>query len=191
MNKTRDQREIKDWERVLKAMYETEQSFIKRDSTHMIPMDHRLFDYLDLDHTEVVDAVEYLKDAGLIDYVTKSSSDRNQSEYVLTDAGFKVIHDLELVRWKEGIEEARIERELEEEDRRAKRQHRVNRAIAFLTLGLMLVTVIDTAVRATVGVMNNDIGWVLTSIGLIVVGLFAFVMNRYGLFDAYDEDQRA
>jgi hypothetical protein len=122
---------------------------------------------------DVDTGMKFLVETGMVSFV-----ERSRGTYALTEKGFSVAHD-RVVR----------EDQLAEEQTRAERQHDVNRAVAFLTLGLMTVTVFDSAVRLAVGFNRLLTGAVITLIGMGFVGTFALALNRLGLLSAYSGEK--
>jgi len=141
---------------------------------------------LQMDESEVKDAFEYMLQAGLVDAHSKGSPLR------LTPRGFEVAHERRMQRLQERREDRRLERQQEfenkrverqekREDRRSKRQHEVNRAVAFLTLGLVAVSVLDSAVRAFVGDGEISAAYSTVLVGLVMLGSFAVILYYFGL----------
>lgn len=181
-----------DWAILLETLYDGERSRFKRNqrSGGPLPDSNVLIDETGLSRDELNEAIQYLRDAGLL----KPTGDSGQ--FKITEEGFQVAHDRRMQQQQQQREDRRVERqqELEDqrvkqqeerEDRRAKRHHQINRAVAFLTLGLMTVTVGDSAARVFVG--KNDFFGAFGAVvaGLILVAVFTLVLNYSGLLSAY------
>lgn len=147
------------WELVLRTLYEEEQSRIERiaGSEDLVPKDADLLDTIELQRNELSEAVQFLWDAGMLE--------PDNDEWALTEKGFSVAQN-----------QVDQERRAEDEEKRVKRQNAVNRAIGFLTVGLLFVSWIEMGISGLniIGASSTEIYWAMVggTIGVLVV-LFA------------------
>lgn len=189
------------WIKVLETIYD-EDIYWEDDAD--IDSDHPVVSALDDDPEEVQNHLAFLSQVELIGHVKAgmtadvprpgkesmmpvSDVDRRQGLYMgLTPRGFSVVHQRRMQERQDSREDNRLERQENLENKRAKRQHEINRAIAFLTLGLMVVTVIDSAVRAFVGKGAYDHAFQTVFAGLVLVIVFAVILNLSGLLSSLE-----
>lgn len=161
------------WAIVLEAMYEGQKKQIRgqkdpHDETSVT--ERELADQLEeISRGDMRLIEEYLETCGLI-----RETNRVQGIYELTPLGFRVAHERKMQERQDEREDARVNKQEEQENRRAKRQQSINIAVAALTLGLMSVTVIDSFVRAAVGAQSIDLAYGVVFGGIVLVVLFAF-----------------
>lgn len=163
------------WSALLKAFYGYEVAGIKYPTggnvTRYVAEDNQFIQQkTSLTPDEADEAVEYLLEVGLL---TRGGD----QQHVMSDEGFQVAHE----RWIQEQEDQRIREQEENENKRARRQHEVNRAIAFLSLGLLVVTVIDSAIRLFVGMESYTNGFRAVGAGLLFVLVFTVIMHKFGL----------
>jgi hypothetical protein len=99
--------------------------------------------------------------------------------YTLTEKGFSIAHDIHQNR-----------RHDERQQRRTKRQHEVNRAIGFLTLGLVLVNFIQTVMTGIVG-FGSPL-WqanVIILVGTAVIVGIAYLLTTSGMLSQWNPDE--
>jgi cation transport ATPase len=135
----------KNWEVVLKEMYENEMYKVNSDNEHLNKNTH-------LSKKEINNAINYAQRAGLLEF--------RGGGYLLTSKGFEVFDERKQ-------REERIEHDREMNEQR----DQTNRAIAFLTIGLVLVTSVDTVVRAMVGRQWGRWATVFAMISVIVAAV--------------------
>lgn len=182
-----------DWAVILRTIYEEDIWWLKDAE---IDESHPVVQAVELTPREVQNALAYLSQAQLIGSVKAgmeadiprpgkegempiADRDRRTGLYIgLTSRGFSVAHDREMRRRRD-----------EQDRREAKQQHDVNLAVAILSLGLIAVTVVDSAVRAFVGA--GTIVWAYTSLilGVILFLAFAVVLYRNGLLSRFSVGQ--
>ncbi len=185
------------WASILELLYQGQQQQIRRkEDAHdnTVICRDELCDELDLSYPEVDDALTFMEAAGLL----KPESSRS-ANFTLTPQGFKVAHERVLEKDRHSREDKRLERQQTFEDRRvgwqeerelqrSKRQHDVNRAVAFLTLGLISITLIDTTVRTFVRMGVFDVAFVIILIGLFALFAFTLILYYFGLISPLSED---
>lgn len=134
------------WEEVLEKMYSDEEPRLTEGE---------ISERAGLTESETKKTMKFLIEAGLVEKKLKGST-----EYVLTAKGFDVAH------------ERMMRRERIEHDREiGEQQDRTNRAIALLTVGLVLVTSLDSLVRALVGRQQDE--W---AVGIAIVSIIVAVI---------------
>lgn len=176
-----------EWAEILDVLYENQVKKLEMgDDPHedtQIGIDD-LREDLEMSRIDVKNALEYMSAAGLVTQAGSPSS----SAHFLTPKGFEVAHDRWLQRARDEKEDERLESQEENEMQRAEQQHEVNRAIAFLTLGLMTVTVIDSTVRAFVGAGDyySDFGVVI--IGPVLIMLMTGLLYYFGLLSPLSQE---
>jgi len=155
-----------DWSILLQTLYEDERSRFNRnvETSGSLPRDHILAGETGLGYERTNKAVQYLQDAELLETAAEGK------RFKITRKGFDVAHDRR-------VQDRRDQRE----DRRTKRQHEVNRAIAFLTLGVMGVTVLDSAVRVFLGRNSYILALVIIGVGIAITIAFGIVLYKLGL----------
>lgn len=138
----------------------------------------RIDDETRLGHEAINDALNWLDKHNLVTKKEPVTDGEYQYEarcpVKLNQSGF------ELAR-----EQAMLNREEQREEQRTRQQHSVNRAVAYLTLGLMTVTVLDSAVRAFVGRGDFLPAFYTVIAGGVLVLLFAAVLGHFGLLSPY------
>jgi hypothetical protein len=174
MDINRDERN-ENWSALLRALYEHETAGIKYPTgggvTRYVAEDNQFIQQkTSLTPDEANKAVEYLLEVGLL---TRGGD----QQHVMSDEGFQVAHQ----RWIQEQEDQRIREQEKNENKRARRQHEVNRAIAFLSLGLLVVTVIDSATRVFVGMESYTKGFLAVGSGLFFILVFTALMYTFGL----------
>jgi len=122
----------KNWEIALEELYENESRVYSTLWTHQF-----IEEETELDEDEAETAVEYLKHMGLIE-------PEGLGGHELTEKGFEVAHEMSLKKER-----------LKHEKNIAEERDTINSLIAYLTFGLVVVTTLDTIVRATVGLEND------------------------------------
>lgn len=138
---------------------------------------------VDRDPAEVSRAIREMVDTNLINDVP--TSNRMQG-YSLTKKGFDVAHTRSLRR-----------QEQQRENRRDQRQHEVNRAIGFLTFGLLVIGLVQATTVAIAGFDVQLLSAQLIQLGLIYIVLTAglgviagiiFLLWRSGMLESWDEE---
>lgn len=170
-----------DWTIVLQTIYEKD-IWWQKDTD--IDEDHPVVKLVDMSPETVQNSLAYLSQTQLIGSVKAgmeadvsrpgkegempiADRDRRTGLYIgLTSRGFSVAHDREMRR----------RRDIQDQ-RKARQQHDVNLAVAILTIGLISVTVIDSAVRAFVGA--GTIIWAYLSLVIAVFLLISFIAVLY------------
>lgn len=142
------------WATVLEWMHDNEISYINPDY-----LGKRIQDDLGLSDDEIEDSLRYLSQSEII------VMGENGFYYRLSEKGFEVAHDRKMMK-----------HQTKQEDVRSKRQHDVNRGVAFLTLGLMTVTIIDSAVRTFVGMESYWTALSAVGMGMLLTLLFILVL---------------
>ena len=161
--------------------------------------DHPVISAVGRDAEVVQDCLAFLSQSGLIGRVhvgvgaevprpgkegimgIPEQARRKGTHFGLTKMGFSVMHQRRMQERRDKREDQRIERQEENENQRAERQHEVNRAIAFLTLGLMTIAVIDSAVRAFVGASVYDKAFQAVYASIVFLFAFIIILNYFGL----------
>jgi F0F1-type ATP synthase assembly protein I len=184
------------WANVLETLYESQLKEIKsRDDPHDTTAVSRdeLDGELDLTLHEIKESLDYMETAGLLQL-----TDTVHDIYVLTPKGFQVAHERRMQKRRDDREDQRLERQQEfeenrvdhqeaREDERAKRQHEVNRAVAFLTLGLMTVTVIGATIRIFVAQQSYTAAYSTIIVGLILIVASAAILHYFGLLSSLNK----
>lgn len=170
-----DDERNQNWSALLRAFYEEETAGVEYptggNARRYVAEDNQFIQQkTSLTPDEANEAVEYLLE---VDLLTRGTDQR----YVMSDEGFQVAHE----RWIQEQEDQRIRKQEVNEDQRAQRQHEVNRAIALLSLGLLVVTVIDSATRVFVGMESYKNGFLAVGSGLLFIIVFAVIMSNLGL----------
>jgi DNA-binding MarR family transcriptional regulator len=144
------------WTRVLLALYENNMEGDSFDDYgySMLLRKVAIREELDAEASDVSSAIRQLKK---LDLIREPSAGRRQDGYQLTKRGFDVAHEIESRRRSK-----RRERE------QKKRQHSTNRAIGLLTLGLVLVGLIQASITAAAGV--NSPLWQVNAFLVVGVG---------------------
>jgi predicted transcriptional regulator len=158
-----------DWPRVLGHLYDHQLLAVSsnRSARGERVSERDLQDEVDLNPVELRDAIEFMEHAGLM------SQKRSGHDYKITRDGFQVAHDLRMQEQEQRLEDAR-----------SRRQSDVNRAIGFLTLGLLFVTTMDVGVRGLVG-MESEF-WKIRGamfLALVTTTLFAIALIRTGVLN--------
>jgi len=182
-----------DWAIVLQTIYE-EDIWWQKDAD--IDGNHPVVQSVDISPKAVQNSLAYLSQTQLIGSVKAgmeadvsrpgkesempiADRDRQTGLYIgLTSRGFSVAHDREM----------RHRRDIQDQQK-ARQQHDVNLAVAILTLGLISVTVIDSAVQAFVGA--ETITWAYLSLVIAVFLLIGFtaVLYRNGLLSRFSAER--
>lgn len=184
--------EESNWDIVLKTIYEDDIWWQKGTD---IDEDHPIVQAVDMDAKTVQNSLAYLSQVQLIGNVKAgmqaevprpgkeaevaiADQDRRTGLYIgLTPRGFSVAHDREMRRQRD-----------KEDQRKARQQHDVNLAVAILTLGLLSLTVVDSAVRAFVG--GGSLNWAYASlvIGVILLISFGWILYWNELLSPFTTD---
>lgn len=180
------------WAIVLHTIYE-EDIWWQKDTE--IDEDHPVVQSVDLNSKAVQNSLAYLSQAQLIGSVKAgmeadvprpgkegempiADQDRRTGLYIgLTSRGFSVAHDREMRR----------RRDLQDQQK-ARQQHDVNLAVAILTLGLISVTVIDSAVGAFVGAGTVTWAYISLVIAVFVLVGFTAVLYLNGLLSRFSAE---
>jgi len=152
------------WPEILDWMYSHRVSpqDVETDTHDREVQIRRLAEETDGEDRETVERVlEYMTDVGLLRGYGVNSSDGTYI-YALTKRGFDIAHERKL-----------REQRKKREERQSLRQDRINRSVAYLTLGLVLIGAVDTTVRAFVGRFPE--GSTITLIGLVALGWIVVV----------------
>lgn len=170
-----DDERSENWSALLRVFYEHETAGIEyptgSDVERYVAEDNQFVQQkTSLTPDEANEAVEYLED---VDLLTRGRDNR----WVMSSEGFQVAHE----RWIQEQEDRRVHEQEANESQRARRQHEVNRAIAFLSLGLLVVTVLDSATRIFVGMESYIEGFSVVLLGILFVAVFATIMSKLGL----------
>lgn len=129
------------WPEVLDWMYShriSPQYFDRMDEHSSEVQLRRVSEVIDEDVETAEETLEYMSEVGLLEEFLLPRS--GKSIFGLSERGFEVAHDRQLAKH-------RAEREIWRDER----QNSINKGIAVLTLGLILIGAIDTTVRAGVG----------------------------------------
>lgn len=145
------------WAILLNNLYRQEQSRFDRNqgSGGALTEDHPLIHQTGLTREELNKSIQYLRDSGLLR--TTGSSDK----FVLTEKGFEVAHERHNQSWSERLQSERIED-----------QNDVNRAIGFLTLGVLFFAFTDSTFYVISQTATPEWGYF---VGLIV-NFLAFIV---------------
>ena len=147
------------WEIALKQLYTDESGIPKALSTKQF-----IEENTELDGGEAEKAIEYLDKMGLLTH-------EGMGSHELTEKGFDVAHQRVL-----------REERLEHEEELAEQRDAVNSIIAYLTLGIIAVTAIDTAVRAYVGIgVRSNLILVLPGISLLAGVALTYKLSQLDL----------
>lgn len=151
------------WAVVLHTLYENTMAGGEFDEYgyHRMSRNAAIANEVDRDRGEVVRSLSQMENQGLI-----NEPNRNIGQgYTLTEKGFDVAHSRELRR-----------QEQRREQQRDKRQHGVNRAIGYLTLGLVLTGVLQMTITALLGIgsLSFSISNIVLSLSLIRVLLVGY-----------------
>lgn len=183
------------WSTILQTVYE-EDIWWEKDTE--VDEDHPVVQETGMDTETVQSSLAYLSQVQLIGTVQAgmksdvprpgkesempvTSRDRRTGLYLgLTSRGFSVAHDREMRRRRD-----------EQNQREAKQQHDVNLAIALLTLGLISVTVVDSAVQAFVGAGTILWAYSSLSIGVALLIIFTIILARNGLISRYSTEKNS
>lgn len=170
-----DDERNENWSTLLRAFYEKETAGIEYptggDVERYVSEDNQFVQQkTSLTPDEADEAVKYLQEVNLL---TRGGDQR----WVMSSEGFQVAHE----RWIQEQEDRRIREQETNENQRSRRQHEVNRAIAFLSLGLLVVTVLDSTTRIFVGMESYMAGFGAVALGLLFIFVFTWVMNEFGL----------
>lgn len=137
-----------DWAEVLNLLYMSSDgrvsATIKEDDKHHIENEAG---ELTFSNTILPD----MNDANLVHKV-------NQSEYKLTESGFKLAHERQMQKKKQA-----------NEAQRATRNQRINKIAAVLTFSLILINTLDSGVRAAVGRNANGEANLYVILGIVLV----------------------
>lgn len=174
------------WVQTLHALYEKgmqDDAFDKYGYTEWA----RQFAIADEINKRPVDVARALRSMERVNLINGVPSN-NRKGYTLTEKGFGVAHSRSLRRHEQEIEDKRNQRQQELEDRRNKRQHDINRAIGFLTLGLVLIGYIQATTNALIGkdAPLREVNTVLV-IGLLLVIVIWLLLRESGLFDGWEQ----
>lgn len=182
-----------DWAIILRYMYDNQESeldaSLKGHRRVSVPRTSEIIRELEINQPEARDALVYMLTSDLV------TAEAVGNSLKLTPKGFQVAHERRMqerekkqedrrIERQQILEDERVERQEEREDQRAKRQHEINRAVAFLSLGLMVVTTIDSAVRVFVGERSFTVAYAVVLAGLGFVFLFTMVLNHFGLLSS-------
>lgn len=168
-----------EWQDVLAAMYRGPLS-IRIDSEADW---ERLAARVEREPLDVAATCSELVHAGLLVIGERVPGDgwegRTEPHEVLvpSEAGLRIAHDLEVTR-----------REERQAQGRATRLHDSNRAVAFLTVGLVSVTLIEAAVIAAAADGAYPTAYHLVFVGAGFVLLFALVLYASGLLSSLGTD---
>lgn len=127
--------ETPDWERVILELYENQQRELnvslgvggeaEADRHHSLAAD------MDIERRDLEKAIDFMNAAGLVDARTRGDS------FHITPKGFEVAHELRMLEHQE-----------DQEDKRAKRQQKVNMGVGYLTVGLLVVNLFSPMIIA-------------------------------------------
>jgi hypothetical protein len=199
-----------EWAELLEAIYEENLVWSAvTDNYHedgpIYGEGHPVYEIVDMDPQQIQKNLAFLLETGLIgtqhigldadvprpgkELVTGISEEarREGTHLGLTERGFAVAHERQMQRRRDERENQRLQQQEKNEERRTKQQHTVNRAIAFLTLGLLAVTATDSAVRAFIGANNIPGAYIATLAGAVLTLIFAGVLFFSGLLSPYSE----
>ena len=178
------------WAVVLHALYEKGMAGGEFDKYGKAEIHRKqaIAEEADRDRPEVIRALKQMENQRLIN---RPPANRKKG-YTLTKKGFDVAHTRELRRQEQRREQKRAERE----QKRDKRQHGVNRAIGYLTLGLVLTGVLQMTIAAILGIgsLSLSIADIALSLSLarvllvgygIVVGL-GVLLWKSGMLASWD-----
>lgn len=163
------------WVVVLLALYENGmagESFDKYGYQEL-PRNKAIAEEVNRESAEVGRAIQELKRQNLVNGVP---SGRESQGYTLTPDGFEVAYERDLKR-----QERRRERN------RDKRQHEVNRAIGFLTVGLLVTGFLQAVISAQASHETGllEMNFTLLIGGIVVVGI-AGMLGYSGMLASWD-----
>lgn len=162
------------WAVILRAIYEKAMAGGEFDKhgNHKMLRKAAIADEVDRDQEEVGQTLSQMEDQGLVNEPSQNLG----KGYTLTEKGFDVAHNRELRRQEQKREREREERQYRREQQRDKRQHGVNRAIGYLTLGLVLTGVLQMTIAALLGIgsLSFSITDIVLSLSLVRVLLFGY-----------------
>ena len=162
------------WAQTLHVIYEKDmQEDILEKDYGELEQCSVIADELSIEPDDISNLLINMRGMGLIE---KKSS--QESRYMLTKKGFDVVHTRALRRHEQRME-----------DSRNRRQHSVNRAIGYLTLGLVLMGYIQATITALVGKYAPL--WQVN--GVLVIGVFvavglAVLLFQSGLLSTWDTE---
>lgn len=123
------------WTAVLRTLYNHEITIDVQMTDRAVAV--KVAKLTGLDPESVSAAITDLTEIGLVETEHKELGERGYNKIRLTERGFQIAHEREMNTQQE-----------EREDDRIERQNEINRAIGFLTVGLLVTTLFDTVVAA-------------------------------------------
>jgi len=159
-------------------MYDTRQSVFnpatidpESDAATRLSAEYNLFAQTDYSQSELADIIQFMEETELIwksmeiDVQDPKGDDGIIDIYDLSSKGFDVAHDIRMKNSRE-----------RKQDQRASAQHDVNRAIGFLTLGLLFINLTNAILQAVV-----DLDYPQLAVGSLFVVNFVVVVAIAGL----------
>lgn len=171
------------WAAVLHALYEkgmTGESFDEY-GYHKFLRNRAIAEEIEREPADVTRAVSEMIDKNLINDVPTG---RESQGYNLTAKGFDVAHTRSLRRQQQ-----------QREKRRDQRQHEVNRAIGFLTLGLVFIGFVQATIVAIVGfeaqllpvqLIQFGLALIVLTLGLLAVVAIGVLLWRFGMLASWN-----
>lgn len=168
------------WAKILDQMYTTWRAVASRASEDD-DLEYDVYPPLgkNIDAEETQKALKYLETRELIEEF------REYGEMRLTETGLRIAHERHLEKERSKREEQRAAYEKS----RDQRQHDVNRAIALLTLGLVLVGTLQAAATATVGAgLNEVVSFIPAALGFVSLFILGTILWKAGLLSKLESD---
>lgn len=165
-------------------MYDTRQSVfnpatIDPDSSAAtrLSAEYNLFAQTDHSQSELADIIQFMREteliwkSGEIDVHDPKGDDGIIDLYDLSSKGFDVAHDIRMKNLQE-----------EKQDQRVSEQNNINRAIGFLTLGLLFINFTDSALQTVVDLAYPRIAAnILFLVNIVVIVTISVLIYRSGL----------
>lgn len=162
-----------DWEEILLLMYDTRVTVFnpatidpESDAATRLSAEYNLFAQTDHSQSELAEIIKFMRETELIwksaeiDVHDPKGDDGIIDLYDLSSKGFDVAHDIRMRNSQE-----------RRQDQRVSAQNNVNRAIGFLTLGLLFINLTNAFLQAVI-----DLNYPQLAVGsLFVLNLVVFV----------------
>lgn len=164
------------WAVVLHALYENKMagSDFDKYGYHRMSRNIAIADEVDRNQEEITLSLSQMSNQGLVNKPSRNTG----KGYTLTEKGFDVAHTRDLRR-----------QEQRREQKRDKRQHEVNRAIGFLTIGLLFTGLLQAWIAALIG-KEAQVSFVIGTllVGFIIVVGITVILWKSGMLAAWDSD---
>jgi len=178
-----------DWEEILLLMYDTRQSVYtpatidpESDAATRLSAEYNLFAQTDHSQSELADIIQFMREteliwkSGEIDVHDPKGDDGIIDLYDLSSKGFDVAHDIRMRKSQQ-----------RKEDERVSAQNDVNRAIGFLTLGLLFINLTNAFLQAVIDLDYPQLAvGSLFLVNVMTVVAIAALVYRSGLLTVKD-----